>query len=644
MRISTDRPNVCRFARDEGRLFRKFNQKVDLVTEVRVEPRAQVTVPVFFSIVRAASFRFPLLALTTTKASIMFQAKVLSITLLSFVVGLLPTASAVDDVLKIVPADVHAAIVLRSPDESQAALTKLSGQLALPIPDLVALARVRSGLGESIDSSGNVALILDDGIQGDRSPWSAVWCVSTADYAQFLASIGGQKSDGGIATAKVNNRTVLVAQKGGFALLAGEKHRAALQNVLDAESTLADSVSPLESRLSSPDLYVIVTQDGIRFARQALLQGIDMLKQQIARQAPGNENAVAGLAVYEKLLNRIDQDFASAMFGLELADDGSVKFTKSGVYSADGDWKKFSADVPAISGKLLATLPDGPFVFAAAGVLPKQLGEYMMSWSMEAMKIYLPGTDLSDGDIRELVAVGQQIMVGVDGMSMTFGAAADGEPVYAETGFVLQVQDSAAFLQSYAKTIERMNEVMTRTKNPAFTYKVTRREFDGHRGLAIEADMSGFLQSQAIPQTEQAMEAMFGEGGKLNIFMAAAGEHAVVGQYISEERLQARIKRTEAAGSADVDSPITLTLRMLPDHAQGYGFWSLSGTFQMVQSIASATSGVVLPIPEIPSSLPAGFAVSMSEERIDVDAVLPRELLTTITNYAKMISTLQATQ
>ena len=481
-------------------------------------------------------------------------------------------------------------------------------------------------------------------MKGERSPWSAVWCLSTADYSQFLTSIGGQKSDDAIVTAEVNNRTMLVAKKGRFALLAGEKHRAALQHVLDAESSLAELASPLESRLSSPDLYVIVTSDGIRFAKQAVLQGIDMLKQQIALQAPGNENAVAGLAIYEKLLKRIDKDFASAMFGLELADDGSVKFSKSGVYTSDGDWKKYSTDVPALSGKLLATLPDGPFVFAAAGVLPKQLGEYMMSWSMEAMKMYLPGTDLSDDDIKELVAVGQQIMVGVDGMSMTFGAAADGEPVYAETGFVLQVQDSAAFLQSYAKTIERMNEVMQRTKNPAFTYKVTRREFDGHSGLAIEADMSGFLQSQAIPQTEQAMEAMFGTEGKLNIFMAAAGKNAVVGQYISEERLLTRIKRVATAGSAEVDSPVMRTLKMLPENAQGYGFWSLSGTFQMVQSIAGATSGVGLPIPEIPQSLPAGFAVSMSEERIDVDAVLPRELITTITNYAKMMWTLQANQ
>jgi hypothetical protein len=181
---------------------------------------------------------------------------------------------------------------------------------------------------------------------------------------------------------------------------------------------------------------------------------------------------------------------------------------------------------------------------------------------------------------------------------------------------------------------------MEQSENPPFSYKSEKMEIAGKAGLALTMDMKGMMGqvgNEAGPQLDKVFELMFGSAGKLSIFLAVRDKHTVVGSYVSKDRLEALLKQESPARLTD-DQDVSKTVALLPKSAQGVLLWSPSGTFKFVgQVVKTIDPNAAEKIPSFPEAPPVGVATSLSARRMDVDVIVPSELVSAIADFARGI-------
>jgi len=315
-----------------------------------------------------------------------------------------------------------------------------------------------------------------------------------------------------------------------------------------------------------------------------------------------------------------------------------VHYLSSGALVADGTLAQTATDKIAVPDDLLQGLSSGPFLFASGGVLPKKLVKAMMTYSMRVTMQMAPNGDLSQDDLQAVEESMAAIMNDMQSMSISMGTVGANQPVYEGTAFSLKVKNSAEFIDAYEKAMQRMNAIFGKADKPLFQYDISRSVEDGFDVLAIDADMTNFLQSQAQGgNQDQMMELMFGANGTLNIYLAAADKETVIGQYVSKDRLLKRLTSGSDISPLSQQSDAKSTLQMLPPTAQGVALWSLPGTLQMVSRIMEAQPNIPVQLPEFPDSPPVGMSMELTTQRLNVDTVLPAELLDAIAAYVRTI-------
>ncbi|MCA9050145.1 MAG: hypothetical protein KDA89_15525 [Planctomycetaceae bacterium] len=545
-----------------------------------------------------------------------------------------------DRVLHLVPRDALGAVVIRSAEGLRQKLESLSGQSGLPIPDLVAQARTASGFTDGIDESGNIAAVIMKPPADDSSPVAVVYLVAENNHAKLLESVNASPAENGLATAGVRNRKLLIGSKGGFAVIAAEKFRENLTAVLESAESAATELTPLSDRMSSADVYAVVTPSGLQMLQEKLLQGLALVKSRIPASQASDTNVAAGLAVYEELFHSIDREYTHGFWGLRFSDDG-VRFLKSGMLTSDGTLQKISLAAGSASLSQIQTFGDDSFVFGGVLSVPEAMSNYLTDYSMKFLTMYMPNGGLTEQDAQELAELTRELMRGMTDMSFLFGTPGEGRPIYENTYFTLRTPDAAGFLKQYEQVIVRMNEVMSRVKDSPFKYATSHSTLDDRDVLELHADVSGFLQNQPIPQTRQMLHRLFGDKGEVTVYLTAVDETTVVGQYISKERLAERINQLLSNSSGTSDSAVAATRALLPKNSFGIGFWSPAGTIRMVRQVVSGFMPSAGRLPEFPESPPMAGALSFSGGRIDLDAVIPAATIQAFGQFVRSIQELR---
>lgn len=553
------------------------------------------------------------------------------VTLFTVVTARLQAPAAADDVLKIVPADVLGAVVLPHPNASQQKLNALAADLQLPVPDLVQLAILQSGLVGGIDPDGPMAVVIDRADAKDDPQASLVYCLTATNYDALLQRVGADTSGGPIATATVNGRTLLLSSKDGFLLISVPRFRTTLEKVLEASDSLVQATEGLTARRQAADVSLIMSQHGIRWMQQQILKGLNMVRNEVARQQPDNGSALAAFSIYESVVKDLPEQFRAGLVGLAIDEDG-LRLTKSGLLSAPGTGSSEGPGRDALVQQLTG-IGEQSFVMALASHLPDDVSKAFVDFSVEASTLYFQSMKVSEAYLREMSDFSRRLMTSLDGMTMVFGTPQSGESLYARTSFTMQVADPQAFLEDYLASVEKLEVAAEGGDAPPVRYSVSRTTEEGQEIVTLETDLQGFFKSQPFPQQEQMMKMLFGEDGKLNVYLAAT-EDRVIGQYVSKERLLALIRSDQ---SHEVPAHLRATTRLLPEDAVMVGFWSVEGTVQMTRGVLAIFAEGAPDLPEMKTSPPAGMAVSLRKDRIDFDAVLPKTTILNIADFARQV-------
>jgi len=538
--------------------------------------------------------------------------------------------AAAEDVLKLVPDNALGAVVVNRVGETNEKLRALALRLKVPPFDFLSTAKLTLGLQEGLDEKGSVALAAVPGTPNGGPV--LVSFVPTSDYAALLKQLKAETGADGIAKVSVGEKEFVTAQKDGYAVVAEEANKATLQAVLAAAKSIAAAAPGLDAWRGENDAYAVATPGGIKFAQQQIQAGLEVAKAQLANQGEQGKTAVAGLGMYDSLIKAMDKELHHFAVGLRMADDGAVHVVSRTLPVEGGALAKVASQAKPAKVSPLAGLPQSPFFVAGGGVFTAASMSSWMEMSFGMMRSYPGGDKLSDADIKKLSEISLKSMRGLRSMALLMGVGQGDEPLYGRMLLAMRTKDAKAYLESYEDSLAEMAKVLKDANSSLFEFESERIEIEGLPVLKLAMNMEPFLGQQAqVPEAKKMMDLMFGGSGKMNIYMAAADEHTVIGAYVTPQQLPPAVKAIREGKPQLMDEAgVAKTAAMLPQGAQWLGFLSPRGAAAFVSRMVKTVTppGAQVPgIPEFPETSPIGFGVQLSPAGLDTHLAVPADVL-----------------
>lgn len=538
--------------------------------------------------------------------------------------------TAAEDVLKLVPDNALGAVVVNRVGETNEKLRALALRLKVPPFDFLSTAKLTLGLQEGLDEKGSVAMAAVPGTATGVPV--LISFVPTSDYAALLKQLKAEPGADGIAKVSVGEKEFVTAQKDGYAVVAEEANKATLQAVLAAAKSIAAAAPGLDAWRGENDAYAVATPGGIKFAQQQIQAGLEVAKAQLANQGEQGKTAVAGLGMYDSLIKAMDKELSHCAVGLRMADDGAVHVVSRTLPVEGGALAKAASQAKPAKVSPLAGLPQSPFFVAGGGVFTATSMRSWMEMSFGMMRSYPGGDKLSDADIKKLSEISLKSMRGLRSMALLMGVGQGDEPLYGRMLLAMRTKDAKAYLESYEDSLAEMAKVLKDANSSLFEFESERIEIEGLPVLKLAMNLEPFLGQQAqVPEAKKMMDLMFGGGGKMNIFMAAADEHTVIGAYVTPQQLAPAVKAIREGKPQLMDEAgVAKTAAMLPQGAQWLGILSPRGAAAFVSRMVKTVTppGAQVPeIPEFPETSPIGFGVQLSPAGLDTHLAVPADVL-----------------
>ncbi len=549
------------------------------------------------------------------------------------------TVAAADDVLQLVPDSALGVVVVNRVGATNEKLKSLALQLKVPPFDFLSTAKLTLGLQEGLDEKGSVALAAVPGTPNGVPVM--VSFIPTGDYAALLKQLQAEAGADGIAKISVGDKRFVAAHKGGYAVVAEEANQPALQAVIAATKSIADASPALDAWRAENDAYAATTPAGVKFAKQQITVGLQAAKAQLASQGEQGKAALAGLGMYDALIAAMDKEISHCAVGLRMADDGGIHVVSRTVPVEGGVLAKVASQAQPAKVSPLAGLPQTPYFIAGGGVFTAASMKSWMEISIGMLRSYPGGDKLTDEQIKKMSEISLKSMRGMRSMALLMGIGGGDEPLYGRMLLVMTTKDAKAYLDSYEAAMAEMMKIFKEADSPLFSFESQRTEIDGLPVLKLTMDMEPFLGGQGQgPEAKKMLELMFGSGGKMDVYMAAADQQTVVGAYVSPKQLGPAVKAIQEGKPLLTDEAgVAKTAAMLPPGAQWVGFLSPRGgaafVARMAKSIVPPGTQGVPAIPEFPETPPIGFGVQLSPSGLDTDLAIPAAVLEAISQTVR---------
>jgi hypothetical protein len=155
-----------------------------------------------------------------------------------------PPALPALSVLKVVPEDALAVVVVSRLDRADERLGKLAAEMQLPIPSVLPLLKSMSGVHEGLDERNSAVLAILPGAAGGGVP-AMVKFIPVTDYGKFISQLHATEAAGEIAEITLAGQPAVVGHKGDFAVVASKADRDAVKSVLASVRGIAPVVGSL---------------------------------------------------------------------------------------------------------------------------------------------------------------------------------------------------------------------------------------------------------------------------------------------------------------------------------------------------------------------------------------------------------------
>jgi hypothetical protein len=205
----------------------------------------------------------------------------------------------------------------------------------------------------------------------------------------------------------------------------------------------------------------------------------------------------------------------------------------------------------------------------------------------------------------------------------------------------MSVDDADQYLKIYRKAMDTWNELMGKTSSDIkLKYESSDVEIDGKKGVLTLTDIAAAAGDQNVPMFQNMLEAMFGEDGKLRMYLVAADQKTLVMGISDEDGLKKALRSAASGESGLAKSASVETATKLLDHrAPWHGVISPQGCVawfsRLMETVMAQFGGPPMTIPEYPESPPVAFSLKLTEGRFSAELIWPSQTLQTLAAYIK---------
>jgi hypothetical protein len=570
-----------------------------------------------------------------------------------------PGAARAADVLQEVPNDVLGFVVVHHLSTVDAKAKWLSLELRNNTFSPLAFLKTVTNVQDGLNLDGDFLLTVYPDPRGDKSRMRfGVW-LPVADYARFSKSIGASSLDG-ISTVAIAGEDLLVARRGEWALVMDTDQRERMTQLVAASVSppVPPQIAKWKKWIDTNDVTVIANTSGVRE-----LQSWADDASGVGKNGDESSDDVFGAGNGPK---RGRQSIVS----------GRNRAAPQGIAGLLGEYRKWTAASPAIahtieqanmigcgirivldgnnSGSALvgmrvafndgfeiepvdskASVPNsiadkGGFAIAGAGRLPKAVVETLSSAYLQTLAADLKKeehTELDEESLQQLSEAVEQVAGEVQAAVVLAQPGAQSPPVYTNNFVAVRVSSTADFLSRTAEVMRLWNKANRDADGETKLIFATEETKVGDRtARQYSLDFATMLGGPAVPEVRQAMEKLFGPGGKLRLWVVPADEHTVLLAQATPEQVAAALKAFDRKQPVDwKGADLSKCNRLLPADSDWrmfvdphrYNDWELRQAIA-VTGVPVIGGPLVKPFRDCP---PVGIAGGFRNQELWIDAV-----------------------
>ena len=595
------------------------------------------------------------------------------------------TLLAEADPLALIPEDALGVGLVNHLADTNGRVLKLTQKMKIPVPGLLPMAQLYTNVKEGLDYKGTLAAALFTNEDEDaESGYTLAIFVPTTDYKELIKQLEPADADAATTKVTVAGEEYLVAKKADFAVFVDGEQKELLEKIVANSKGLSATFEPLRSWIDAQQAAIVVTPKGkkVLFEKIGDFLGtgaasfgkLDEEMQDDADQDDDKDDdadkddagkddaddddddgkptsqAAAQLKTLRELMEGIKQLLPSAeeqlthlALGVRIDDQTALHVAARALFTPQGRLSKWAKDVKLPKGGLLAGLPDGKFVISYGLVWADTSPEIskLVNWAMQNGLDQLGMTEEQSKKYFEVLSRQRGNQVSTCGM---FGSLRPGDSLAATSLTVEYVKDASAHIKLTRESFEFLKSLkLPGRESTTPIYELNEVNMGDLKALEVTTNMNALIgageDNEAAQQAQGFFAKLFGNGGVMKAYLAAANDHAVVTAYSKEllERGVAHV-RSGAAG-LEADPQITNTVALLPAGAQWAAYISPQGLMQLIDSVMRDLMGgqMAIKIPPFPPSDPIGLAAKVEEAGLDAELVLPSSVVAGIGQYIMLI-------
>ncbi|HEX3600173.1 MAG TPA: hypothetical protein VHU84_08515 [Lacipirellulaceae bacterium] len=560
------------------------------------------------------------------------------------------------DLLDEVPNDalgfIHVHHLRQIESKSQKLTSEISRTVFSPLNFLHQVAGLKDGLNLEGDC---LFVVLPDANGNDRKFEYCVW-IPVTDYDGFLHSLNARSVDG-IASATIGGEDLLVAHRGEWALVMDPDQRPRIAE-LAAATPSPPPMPDWKPWINSNDVSVIAFAPGLRYFSAWLDNDSDNERSGSSSQDKDNPfgylnensgdefvaaNANRGtadsmqgikiecrkwLAAAPEMAQAIQQVTAAGC-GLRLDDKGSaiagMRVAISKEFTDEYLDKKNTGAVPAA----FSAYDGGGFALNGAGHIPTALLAAISSAYVRRTAADLVAeekTELDEDSLKLLQEEVEKAAADVQSVALLSQPGLNPQPVYTNNFVVVRVGSTSTFVDHAKEVMRLWNKANRDAKGEIhMVFDEEETKIGERTAEQYSLDVAALDGTAVVPEVRQAMERLFGAGGKLRVWVIPTDDHTMLLAAATPEQVATAIKSLDRKQPTDWQSDeFAATNALLPTDADWRIFVDPGRYEDWVRREAIAMAGV--PIiggrvgRDFASTTPVGIAGSMRDGELWLDA------------------------
>jgi len=575
------------------------------------------------------------------------------------------------DPLEQVPDSALGFAVIPNLTEANDKIGTLTAKMQLPVPDVLTLVKGMVGIGEGMDDAGGLAIAAVPSSDDEDAPLAWYGFVPVTDYKEFLKALSPVDEDADVTEVTVFGQTMLVGQKGKFAVIAMDsEHPEALKKLIADDTSIVATVAPLKEWMAEQQLSIVITPAGKTQLFQTIAaalpdqeqleadagaikgddddgdddegkgdedddsddeEGDDDAAEMEAELPPG---ALAGVAQmfggFKTLLADADKQLTHLAVGLKIEDNATLHVAARALFVPDGELSQWAKEVKLPPEGLLVGIPAGDFVFAYGAVSAEfspEIAKIISSMTETGLEMY--GLD-EEGKKRYAEATakmqsGKRFSGGVMGMLRP------GDSLYATSLSVEHVENADDYVKQMRESFKVLETSVKSPKTDEPLYTVADIKVGEHDAVEVTTDFEA-LMGAAAGEAEDAiaegfMAKLFGREGKIRMLIAKASDTVVVTAYSQEQLVRGIEHVRSGAEGLEADADVAKTTAMLPAGSQWVAYADPQGVVQLIGTFLEGMFGAEMKLPAFPPSEPIGLSARVNETALDAEIVLPENFV-----------------